>query len=133
MILMQNMHFMQNLQNDAVKNTKTEPKEKVNHIRHTNFIIPNLSRHCTTFPSHPPAPPEQGKGTGLHHKTPKTVTWAPENNGEKPKQEEEKAAQEVLEQKRLQKLEKAGIKVLPAAIRYSRSGRRGMRAAAGVI
>ena len=44
-----------------------------------------------------------------------------ENNGEKPKQEEEKVAQEVLEQRRLQKLEKLGIKVLPAAVRYSRS------------
>lgn len=30
-------------------------------------------------------------------------------------------------------LEKAGIKVLPAAVRYSRSGRRGMRAAAAVV
>lgn len=29
--------------------------------------------------------------------------------------------EETLEHKRLQKLEKAGIKVLPAAIRYSRS------------
>ncbi|XP_056227871.1 LIM and calponin homology domains-containing protein 1-like isoform X2 [Seriola aureovittata] len=64
-------------------------------------------------------PPEQGKRTGLHNKTPKTVTWAFENNGEKPKQEEEKVTQEVLEQRRLQKLEKAGIKVLPAAVRYS--------------
>ncbi|XP_070684312.1 LIM and calponin homology domains-containing protein 1-like [Pempheris klunzingeri] len=65
--------------------------------------------------SHTQATPEQGKRTGPHHKTPKTVTWAPENNGEK--QEEE--TQEVLEQRRLQKLEKAGIKVLPAAVRYS--------------
>ncbi|XP_071360602.1 LIM and calponin homology domains-containing protein 1-like isoform X2 [Trachinotus anak] len=64
-------------------------------------------------------PPEQGKTTGLHHKTPKTVTWAFENNGEKLKQEEEKVPQEVLEQRRLQRLEKAGIKVLPAAVRYS--------------
>lgn len=39
--------------------------------------------------------------------------------------------QEVLEQRRLQKLEKAGIKVLPAAVRYSRSERAGMRSAAG--
>lgn len=30
-------------------------------------------------------------------------------------------------------LEKAGIKVLPAAIRYSRSGRRGMGAASAVV
>lgn len=41
--------------------------------------------------------------------------------------------QEELEQKKLQKLAKAGIKVLPAAVRYSRSGRRGMRAAAVVV
>lgn len=33
--------------------------------------------------------------------------------------------EEVLERKRLQKLEKAGIKVLPAAIRYSRSEKGG--------
>lgn len=39
----------------------------------------------------------------------------------------------MLEQRRLQMLEKAGIKVLPAAVRYSRSGRRGMRAAAVVV
>nr|XP_043883787.1 LIM and calponin homology domains-containing protein 1-like isoform X2 [Solea senegalensis] len=62
---------------------------------------------------------EQGKRTGPHHKTPKTVTWALENNGGKVKQEEERVTQEVLEQRRLQKLEKAGIKVLPAAARYS--------------
>ncbi|CAL8331281.1 unnamed protein product [Lota lota] len=31
-------------------------------------------------------------------------------------------SREVLEQKRLQRLQKAGIKVLPAAVRYSRSG-----------
>lgn len=41
--------------------------------------------------------------------------------------------QDVLEQRRLQKLEKAGIKVLPAAVRYSRSGRTDMRAAAAVV
>ncbi|KAM8773407.1 uncharacterized protein AB9X84_016101 isoform 1-T1 [Acanthopagrus schlegelii] len=62
---------------------------------------------------------EQRSHPGLFHKTPKTVTWAPESNGEKLKQEEEKATQEVLEQRRLQMLEKAGIKVLPAAVRYS--------------
>ncbi|XP_054865713.1 LIM and calponin homology domains-containing protein 1-like isoform X7 [Amphiprion ocellaris] len=69
--------------------------------------------------SHPQAPPEQNKKTGLHHKTPKTVTWAPESNGEKAKQEEEPDTQQALEQRKLQKLEKAGIKVLPAAVRYS--------------
>ncbi|TDH16354.1 hypothetical protein EPR50_G00019030 [Perca flavescens] len=69
--------------------------------------------------SHPRATPEQSKRTGPHHKTPKTVSWAPENNGEKLKPEEEKVTQEVLEQKRLLMLEKAGIKVLPAVVRYS--------------
>ncbi|XP_047434572.1 LIM and calponin homology domains-containing protein 1-like isoform X2 [Mugil cephalus] len=64
-------------------------------------------------------PQEPGKRTGPQHKTPKTVTWALENNGEKTKQEEEVVTQDVLEQRRLQKLEKAGIKVLPAAVRYS--------------
>uniref|UniRef100_UPI0037E8A751 microtubule-associated protein futsch-like n=1 Tax=Semicossyphus pulcher TaxID=241346 RepID=UPI0037E8A751 len=67
--------------------------------------------------NHPHGTPEQSKRTGAHHKTPKTVTWAPENN--EGKQEEEKVTQEVLEQRRLQKLQKAGIKVLPAAVRYS--------------
>ncbi|KAK2817216.1 hypothetical protein Q5P01_025407 [Channa striata] len=62
---------------------------------------------------------EQSKRTALQHKSPKSVTWAPENNGEKLQQEEDKVAQEVLEQRRLQKLKKAGIKVLPAAVRYS--------------
>lgn len=33
----------------------------------------------------------------------------------------------MLEQRRLQKLEKAGIKVLPAVVRYSRSEEMGMR------
>ncbi|XP_017261656.1 LIM and calponin homology domains-containing protein 1 isoform X2 [Kryptolebias marmoratus] len=65
--------------------------------------------------SHPRAAQEQSKRGGLHNKPPKTVTWAPENNGEKVKQVED---MEVLEQRRLQKLEKAGIKVLPAAVRY---------------
>lgn len=41
--------------------------------------------------------------------------------------------QEVLEQKTLQKLEKTGIKDLPAAVRFSRSERRGMRAAPAVV
>ncbi|KAF6738388.1 LIM and calponin homology domains-containing protein 1 [Oryzias melastigma] len=62
--------------------------------------------------------PEQSKRAGLHHKTPKTVTWAPENNGEKSKQEEQMVTQEALEQRKLQKLEKAGIKVLPAAVHH---------------
>lgn len=105
---------------------KREAKKKVNHTRHTNLLF----FHYTPFPSQ--ATPEQGKRAGPHHKTPKTVTWAPENNGEELK-EEEKVTQEVLEQRRLQKLEKAGIKVLPAAVRYSRSGRRGMRASAVVV
>ncbi|KAM7394447.1 hypothetical protein PAMP_021251 [Pampus punctatissimus] len=69
--------------------------------------------------SHPEATPEQVEGKRLHFKTPKTVTWAPENNEEQLKHEEEKVAQDMLEQRRLQKLEKAGIKVLPAAVRYS--------------
>lgn len=55
------------------------------------------------------------------------------SDGEKLKQEEEKVTEEVSEQKRMQKLEKAGIKVLPAAVRYSRSGRRGMTAASAVV
>uniref|UniRef100_A0A8C2Z793 Uncharacterized protein n=1 Tax=Cyclopterus lumpus TaxID=8103 RepID=A0A8C2Z793_CYCLU len=53
--------------------------------------------------------------------------------GEKLKQEEEKVTQEVLEQKRLQKLERTGVKVLPAAVRFSRSERSGMRATAAVV
>ncbi|XP_074485575.1 LIM and calponin homology domains-containing protein 1-like isoform X6 [Sebastes fasciatus] len=69
--------------------------------------------------SHPQTTPEQSKRSGLHHKTPKTVTWAPENNEEKLKQEEENMTQEVLEQRKLKMLQKAGIKVLPAAVRYS--------------
>ncbi|XP_028259077.1 LIM and calponin homology domains-containing protein 1-like isoform X2 [Parambassis ranga] len=68
-------------------------------------------RSCTQ------ATPEHSKRPGLHHKTHKTVTWAPENNEEK--QEEESVSQQVLEQRRMQKLEKAGIKVLPAVVRYT--------------
>ncbi|XP_047221210.1 LIM and calponin homology domains-containing protein 1-like isoform X1 [Girardinichthys multiradiatus] len=67
--------------------------------------------------SHLQTTPEQSKRTVLHHKTPKTVTWAPENNAETVKQG---ADLEVLEQRRLEKLKKAGIKVLPAAVRYNR-------------
>lgn len=63
---------------------------------------------------------DQGKRSGAQHKPLKTVTWAPANNEENAKQEEEKVSQEVLEQTRLQKLQKAGI--LPAAARSSRSG-----------
>lgn len=40
--------------------------------------------------------------------------------------------EEALERRRLQKLEKAGIKVLPAAVRYSRSEQRGTRASGAV-
>uniref|UniRef100_A0A672ZSJ6 LIM and calponin homology domains 1a n=1 Tax=Sphaeramia orbicularis TaxID=375764 RepID=A0A672ZSJ6_9TELE len=72
--------------------------------------------------SHTQATAEQSRRTGPQNKPPKTVTWAPENNSnheEKPKQEDELVTQDVLEQRRLQKLEKAGIKVLPAAVRYS--------------
>ncbi|XP_068444648.1 LIM and calponin homology domains-containing protein 1-like isoform X2 [Clinocottus analis] len=69
--------------------------------------------------SHTQAASEQCKRTGLQYKTPKTVTWAPESTAERLKQEEEKVTQEVLDQKRLQKLEKTGIKVLPAAVRFS--------------
>ncbi|XP_005469887.1 LIM and calponin homology domains-containing protein 1 isoform X4 [Oreochromis niloticus] len=67
--------------------------------------------------SQPQATADQCKKITLLHKTSKTVTWAPENNGGK--QEEEVVTQEVLEQRRMQKLEKAGIKVLPAVVRYS--------------
>lgn len=66
---------------------------------------------------------KQEKKNESHNKTLKTVTWAFDKNEVKPKaeEEEERVSQEVLEQRRLQKLEKAGIKVLPAAVRYSRS------------
>lgn len=83
------------------------------------------------FLSQPQATADQCKKITLLHKTSKTVTWAPENNGEK--QEEEVVTQEVLEQRRMQKLEKAGIKVLPAVVRYSRSGRMGMRTPASAV
>ncbi|KAF7214314.1 transcript variant X2 [Nothobranchius furzeri] len=65
--------------------------------------------------SHPQATQEQGKRVGPHHKTPKTVSWAPENNRNKVKQVEDVGGSE---RRRMQKLEKAGIKVLPAAVRY---------------
>ncbi|XP_015239348.1 PREDICTED: LIM and calponin homology domains-containing protein 1-like isoform X3 [Cyprinodon variegatus] len=66
--------------------------------------------------SHLQTTPEQFKRTGMHHKTPKMVTWAPENKGEQVKQG---ADLEVLEERRLEKLKKAGIRVLPAAARYN--------------
>ncbi|XP_027873286.1 LIM and calponin homology domains-containing protein 1-like isoform X2 [Xiphophorus couchianus] len=66
--------------------------------------------------SHLQTIPEQTKRTGFHQKPPKTVTWAPESQAEKLKQGEDL---EVLEQRRLEKLKKAGIKVLPAAVRYN--------------
>ncbi|XP_023189238.1 LIM and calponin homology domains-containing protein 1-like isoform X5 [Xiphophorus maculatus] len=66
--------------------------------------------------SHLQTIPEQTKRTGFHQKPPKTVTWAPESQAEKLKQGEDL---EVLEQWRLEKLKKAGIKVLPAAVRYN--------------
>ncbi|XP_075890816.1 LIM and calponin homology domains-containing protein 1-like isoform X10 [Nelusetta ayraudi] len=69
--------------------------------------------------SRPQASSDQSKRSGAQHKSLKTVTWAPENNEETAKQEEERVTQEVLEQTRLQKLQKAGIKVLPAVARYS--------------
>ncbi|XP_072240965.1 uncharacterized protein [Leuresthes tenuis] len=69
--------------------------------------------------SHPQDTSEQSQRLGLLHKISKTVTWAPENNGEKLKQEEEMVTQEVMEQRKLQKSKKAGIKVLPAVVCYN--------------
>ncbi|CAL8330432.1 unnamed protein product [Merluccius merluccius] len=89
------------------------------------------SQHSTTL--------EEGEISGPRSKTFKTVTWAPGDSvkevEEEPTQEDQDriledrdrtredrdVSQEVLEQKRLQRLQKAGIKVLPAAVRYSRA------------
>ncbi|KAM4603338.1 uncharacterized protein ACJ7VT_018055 [Polymixia lowei] len=74
--------------------------------------------------SHPQAISEQGEGKrpGPRSKTAKTVTWAPEDSvNQEPTQEDGELTQEVLEQRKLQRLEKAGIKVLPAAVRYTSS------------
>ncbi|XP_045074037.1 LIM and calponin homology domains-containing protein 1 isoform X2 [Coregonus clupeaformis] len=62
---------------------------------------------------------------GPRSRNPKTVTWAPDGEGPKEEegghgQEEEVLKREVEERQKLQRLEKAGIKVLPAVIRYSR-------------
>ncbi|KAK5899153.1 hypothetical protein CesoFtcFv8_008660 [Champsocephalus esox] len=89
---------------------------------------PRRKTHTEEGDQRSQASQEQSTKTGPQHRTPKTVTWAPEKN--EGKQEEEKVTQEVvLEQKKLQRLQKAGVKVLPAAVRYSRSERSGMRAA----
>ncbi|XP_062420649.1 LIM and calponin homology domains-containing protein 1-like isoform X2 [Pungitius pungitius] len=72
--------------------------------------------------SRPRPPSEPSERTGLLLKAPKTVTWAPESTGEGVKQEqeeEEKGNQGALQQRRLAMLEKAGVKVLPAAVGYS--------------
>ncbi|KAJ3613957.1 hypothetical protein NHX12_017535 [Muraenolepis orangiensis] len=75
---------------------------------------------------------ESSTCSGPRSKTFKTVTWAP---GDSVKEVEEEPTQQdqdqtrvdrdvsrvVLEQKKLQRLQKAGIKVLPAAVRYSRA------------
>ncbi|XP_008398995.1 LIM and calponin homology domains-containing protein 1-like isoform X7 [Poecilia reticulata] len=66
--------------------------------------------------SHLQTIPEQTRRIGFQQKPPKTVTWAPESQTEKLKQGEDL---DVLEQRRLEKLKKAGIKVLPAAVRYN--------------
>ncbi|XP_028300099.1 LIM and calponin homology domains-containing protein 1-like isoform X5 [Gouania willdenowi] len=97
-----------------------------------NQFLPNRSNMSSYVPaprrkphseegeqrSHCQAAPEQSKRNGIHHKTLKTVTWAPENNEETLTGKEEMVNQGVSERRKLQKLEKAGIKVLPAAIRY---------------
>ncbi|XP_055014595.1 LIM and calponin homology domains-containing protein 1-like isoform X2 [Boleophthalmus pectinirostris] len=66
---------------------------------------------------------EQEKKPGGHFRNPKCVTWAPDNSfnqREKPILEDDEAeTQEAMEQKKIQKLQKAGIKVLPAAVRYN--------------
>ncbi|KAK7929134.1 hypothetical protein WMY93_005529 [Mugilogobius chulae] len=65
---------------------------------------------------------EHGKKPGPHFRGPKCVTWAPDNSfnqKETPILEDDEAeTQEAMEQRKIQKLEKAGIKVLPAAVRY---------------
>ncbi|XP_055079719.1 LIM and calponin homology domains-containing protein 1-like isoform X2 [Periophthalmus magnuspinnatus] len=66
---------------------------------------------------------DHGKKPGPHFRNPKCVTWAPDNSfnqKEKPILEVDEAeTREAMEQKKIQKLEKAGIKVLPAAVRYN--------------
>ncbi|XP_045075444.1 LIM and calponin homology domains-containing protein 1-like, partial [Coregonus clupeaformis] len=62
---------------------------------------------------------------GPRSRNPKTVTWAPDGEGPKEEegghgQEEEVLKWEVEERQKVQRLEKAGIKVLPAVIRYGR-------------
>lgn len=72
---------------------------------------------------------EPGKRAGPHYRASKFVSWAPENNfnhREKPILEDETENQEAAVQRRMRRLEKAGIKVLPAAVRYGRSDRTGM-------
>ncbi|XP_053712080.1 LIM and calponin homology domains-containing protein 1-like isoform X2 [Synchiropus splendidus] len=59
---------------------------------------------------------EQTDGKRFHCKAAKTVSWAHESS---PDNLNNEAAVGALDEKKLQKLEKAGIKVLPAAVRYS--------------
>ena len=95
---------------------------------------PQPSQHSTTL--------EEGEISGPRSKSFKTVTWAPGDSvkveaeeGEPTQEDQDRTredrdrtredrdvSREVSEQKRLQRLQKAGIKVLPAAVRYSRSG-----------
>ncbi|XP_077380154.1 LIM and calponin homology domains-containing protein 1-like isoform X2 [Festucalex cinctus] len=78
-----------------------------------NQFLPNRSNagfYVLSAKRRPHAEDGEQRSPAEGKKNPKTVTWAPDHQGEK----------EVCERTRLQRLEKAGIKVMPAALRYGR-------------
>ncbi|KAM9792142.1 LIM and calponin homology domains-containing protein 1-like [Neosynchiropus ocellatus] len=83
----------------------------------TSFVpVPRRKPQAEEGEQRSQAVKEQTDGKRFHCKAAKTVSWAHESS---PDNLNNEAAPGALEEKRLQKLEKAGIKVLPAAVRYS--------------
>ncbi|CAL1600908.1 unnamed protein product [Knipowitschia caucasica] len=62
---------------------------------------------------------EHGEKPRLHFRSPKCVTWAPDNGYSQKEQpileDDEAESREAVEQRKMERLEKAGVKVLPAA------------------
>ncbi|XP_061768450.1 LIM and calponin homology domains-containing protein 1a isoform X3 [Nerophis ophidion] len=88
----------------------------------SSYVLnPRRKSHVEDGEQRSHGPPGLTEGKKMPSKNPKTVTWAPDSNSGKARQEDDDVAKEVSEPARLQKLQKDAIKVLPAVLRYSSS------------
>ncbi|XP_072320079.1 uncharacterized protein [Eucyclogobius newberryi] len=97
-----------------------------------NQFLPNRANACAYVPGprrkHHAEEGEQRSQTDLEHgkkalfRGPKCVTWAPDSSFNQKEnaivEDDEAETQEAAEQRKMQRLEKAGVRVLPAAAQY---------------